>query len=189
MASASSEEGSMPKGKLTRSRKGRRAGGRPRNRPSAFCAKGDTKDEVVQAVTGLASLQKRATVRIEKRTASCRRAEVPSEQGRAVAEDEGVDASDSTRRLMFRVSVQTLLRSSSMRVKTVSDPSVATRGLGSGSRPHHVRGLGRSRSAIGALVLAASLALAAFGVTLAGQPSAHAGSAGANLLPDVIVRR
>jgi Lysyl oxidase len=75
-----------------------------------------------------------------------------------------------------------------MRVKTVSDPSVATRGLGSGSRPHHVRGLGHSRSAIGALVLAASLAVAAFGVTLAGQPSAHAGSAGANLLPDVIVR-
>lgn len=51
-----------------------------------------------------------------------------------------------------------------------------------------MRSLGHARSAIGALALAASLALAALGVMLAGQPSVHAGPAGANLLPDVIVR-
>ena len=47
---------------------------------------------------------------------------------------------------------------------------------------------GPSRSAIGALAVAASFALAALGVTLAGQPPANAGPAGEDLLPDVIVR-
>ena len=47
---------------------------------------------------------------------------------------------------------------------------------------------GSPHSAIAALSVAATLALAALGVTLAAQPSAQAGSPGAALLPDVVMR-
>ncbi len=56
----------MSKGKLYTVAKRKKGGWKAKESTLGVIAKGDTKDEVVQAVTGLASLQKRATVRIEK---------------------------------------------------------------------------------------------------------------------------
>ena len=56
----------MTKGKLYTVSKRKKGGWRAKEASLGVIATADTKEEVVQAVTSIASLQKRATVRIEK---------------------------------------------------------------------------------------------------------------------------
>ena len=57
----------MPKRKVYTVSKRKKAGGwKAKESSLGVIAKGDTKEEVLQAATSIASLQKKATVRIEK---------------------------------------------------------------------------------------------------------------------------